>query len=115
MRQYLFVYGTLAPGQPNEHVLADVPGEWEAAAVTGKLLQQGWGAAIGFPGIVLDESGAEIRGLLFGSDSLSAHWARIDAFEGDGYERVQTTARRTDGTGVSAFIYRLSDAPVHGG
>ena len=31
----LFVYGTLAPGRPNEHVLADVPGEWEPATVMG--------------------------------------------------------------------------------
>ncbi len=24
----LFVYGTLAPGRPNEHVLVEVPGRW---------------------------------------------------------------------------------------
>jgi len=113
MKQRLFVYGTLAPGQPNQHVLADIPGEWEGATVTGILLQEGWGAAIGFPGIVLDETGAEVRGSLFSSECLSSHWARIDQFEGDGYERVLTTARRDDGTTVSAYIYSLRGSPAH--
>lgn len=39
MTYQLFVYGTLAPGWPNEHVLADVPGGWEPATVTGRLLR----------------------------------------------------------------------------
>jgi gamma-glutamylcyclotransferase (GGCT)/AIG2-like uncharacterized protein YtfP len=47
MSNHLFVYGTLAPGRPNEHVLADVPGTWKAAIVTGTLRQQGWGAGLG--------------------------------------------------------------------
>ena len=51
MTYRLFVYGTLAPGRPNEHVLAAIPGSWEAATVKGKLFQEGWGARAGFPGI----------------------------------------------------------------
>ena len=35
MTQRLFVYGTLAPGRANGHVLADVPGTWELATVRG--------------------------------------------------------------------------------
>ena len=35
----LFVYGTLAPGEPNEHILKDVEGVWLEASVTGKLYQ----------------------------------------------------------------------------
>ena len=58
----LFVYGTLAPGQPNAHVLGDVPGTWEPARVTGTLLPEGWGAAIGYPGIVLDSRGETVPG-----------------------------------------------------
>ena len=57
MTQRLFVYGTLAPGRPNEHVLADVPGEWEAATVSGRLLHEGWGAAVGYPGITKRRDG----------------------------------------------------------
>src|SRR5687768_12627109 len=104
----LFVYGTLAPGQPNEHVLRDVPGEWEPATVTGTLLQAGWGAVMGYPGIVLDERGGEVKGLLFSSENLAEYWGTLDEFEGEGYERVLTTVRLLDGTVVDAYIYRLS-------
>jgi gamma-glutamylcyclotransferase (GGCT)/AIG2-like uncharacterized protein YtfP len=106
----LFVYGTLAPGRPNEHVLADVPGIWEPATVRGTLLPEGWGAAAGYPGIVLDKDGGEINGLLFSSESLAEHWARLDEFEGEGYERVLTKVTLADGTDMEAYIYRLSAA-----
>jgi gamma-glutamylcyclotransferase (GGCT)/AIG2-like uncharacterized protein YtfP len=69
----LFVYGTLAPGRPNGHVLADVPEEWERAIVTGTLLQEGCGAAAGYPGILLDECGGEVVDFLFSSESLAEH------------------------------------------
>jgi gamma-glutamylcyclotransferase (GGCT)/AIG2-like uncharacterized protein YtfP len=109
MTHRLFVYGTLAPGRPNEHVLADVPGTWEPATVKGTLFAQGWGAAIGYPGIVLDASGDDVPGLVFSSEQLPAHWARLDEFEGDGYRRVLTRARLGDGTAVEAYVYTLSD------
>lgn len=35
MEERLFVYGTLAPGKPNEHVLAGLTGDWVAASVKG--------------------------------------------------------------------------------
>ena len=107
MTQRLFVYGTLAPGRPNEHVLAEIPGTWEPATVEGTLLPEGWGAAVGYPGIVLDELGGEVHGFIFSSQELSAHWARLDAFEGDGYERVVTAAELGDGTIVETHIYAL--------
>ena len=34
--QRLFVYGTLAPGRANAHVLTGIDGTWEEASVTGK-------------------------------------------------------------------------------
>ena len=40
----LFVYGTLQPGQPNEHELASISGEWSKAQVRGRLVDVGWGA-----------------------------------------------------------------------
>lgn len=114
MSHHLFVYGTLAPGRSNAHVLADLAGAWEPATVTGTLFPEGWGAAAGYPGIVLDEAGTEVHGLLFTSSDLPAHWKRIDAFEGDGYERVQVAARRADGTTVQAFVYALRPRTDHG-
>ena len=111
MLDRLFVYGTLAPGRPNEHILADVPGEWTPATVMGTLFPQGWGAAAGYPGIVLDEQGGEVAGLLFSSESLAEHWTRLDEFEGEGYERVLTMAKLSDGTTVDAYLYRLRGNP----
>ena len=103
--EYLFVYGTLAPGRPNEHVLADVPGSWEPATVRGELVDRGWGAAVGFPALVLRERGPEVSGFLFASDALVEQWALLDEFEGSGYERVLTSARRGTGDVVQAWVY----------
>ena len=74
MIQRLFVYGTLVPGGPNEHVLSDIGGTWIEASVNGHLKQQGWGAELGYPGIVLDNTGDEIKGYIFCSDTLDYHW-----------------------------------------
>ena len=109
MIERLFVYGTLVPGGPNAHVLDEIGGSWEAATVTGRLRPEGWGAAMGYPGIVLDEQGDEIQGFLFSSEKLSAHWAALDAFEGDAYERRLTTVKRKDNRTVDAFIYALRE------
>lgn len=105
----LFVYGTLAPGRPNEHILGDVPGAWEPATVRGNLIQKGWGAEVGFPGIVLSEDGNEVHGFIFTSADLSAHWGRLDEFEGEGYERVLVRVTPlAGGPTVHAYIYALS-------
>jgi len=103
--QRLFVYGTLAPGRPNDHVLAEVAGEWQPATVRGTLVQEGWGAGMGFPAITLSEDATEVSGFLFVSAHLEEHWARLDAFEGEEYERVVVTAKRADGSRVDAQIY----------
>lgn len=103
----IFIYGTLAPGKPNEHVMADIPGEWEPAKVRGHLREEGWGAALGYPGIILDPEEGEVQGLLFSSSELGKHWDRLDEFEGEGYERVLTRAVTPDGRKFDAYIYCL--------
>ena len=99
--------GTLAPGRPNEHVLADVPGTWEPASVTGTLLPEGWGASAGYPAIVLDQQGPHVDGLVFTSPDLEEHWDRLDAFEGVGYVRRVAAATLADGRTVPAHVYTL--------
>ena len=111
MVNHLFVYGTLAPGRPNEHVLADIPGTWEPGTVRGTLLQEGWGAKVGYPGIVLDQAAEVVQGFLFSSDELTDHLTRLDAFEGSGYERVLTAVQLNGGL-VDAYIYVLSRSSV---
>ena len=105
MSDRLFVYGTLAPGRPNEHLLQSVPGTWEPAVVRGQLFEHGWGATLGFPALVLQQEGAEVHGFLFSSGALGEHWDRLDEFEGSGYQRVLTQVRRDDGEVVDAYVY----------
>jgi gamma-glutamylcyclotransferase (GGCT)/AIG2-like uncharacterized protein YtfP len=83
----LFVYGSLAPGRPNEHVLADLTGTWEPATATGRLVHQGWGAALGYPALVTDPdagTGATelVSGMLLTCAALDERWDRLDEFEG---------------------------------
>ena len=112
MTSRLFVYGTLAPGRPKDHVLAGVPGAWEPASITGTLVHRGWGAVLGFPGVVVDEHGTDrVDGFLFSSDRLGEHWPRLDEFEGDGYERVLTPVRVAEGRVEDAYVYVLRAAP----
>ena len=93
----LFVYGTLAPGKSNAHVLADLAGTWEKASIHGTVYQVAWGPAGGYPGILPNQYDAEVSGLIFTSDELSEHWHRLDAFEGEGYTRVLAPARHVNG------------------
>jgi len=103
--QRLFVYGTLAPGRPNEHVLAEVPGTWEAGTVRGDLLARGWGAASGFPALVLRDDADPVTGFVLTSASLDAEWPRLDEFEGEGYERVLASVTLSSGPVVEAWLY----------
>src|SRR5690349_24783408 len=107
MIERLFVYGTLAPGRPNEHVLSAIEGTWQPASVTGTLRNEGWAAVLGFPGLTLDPQGTEVEGLLFSSAVLSAHWQLIDEFGGDAYERVPTMVKTNDGAVLDACVYVL--------
>ncbi len=107
MIERLFVYGTLGPGRPNEHVLGAVGGSWETATVSGTLRHEGWGAEMGYPGIDLGGNGGEVEGFLFTSENLHRHWAELDEFEGEAYQRVKTLVRVADGNLVEAYVYTL--------
>lgn len=88
----LFVYGTLAPGQANADQLAGLRGDWQPACVRGVVLPDGWGAAAGYPGLILDDAAGEVR--------------------------VTVSVRRDDGEWVQAQVYALAEwpegLPVHG-
>ena len=107
----LAVYGTLAPGQSNHHQLAGLQGRWRTGTVHGRRYDSGWGAALGYPGLVLDGRGNAVEVQLFESPDLPAHWGRLDAFEGPGYRRV-AAAVALAGETVSAFIYVLAPSAV---
>lgn len=103
----LATYGTLAPGRVNHHRLAGLKGQWRQGTVRGRLTDAGWGAALGYPGLVLDPSGPVVEVHLFESADLPDHWRRLDAFEGTGYRRVVTQVLTADGE-RDAWIYVLA-------
>lgn len=104
----LATYGSLAPGRINNGELAGLDGTWTQGTVKGRLVSEGWGAALGFPGLVLDPSGDDVQVFVFASLDLPQHWPRLDAFEGARYRR--TVANVTTATGiVEASIYVLAE------
>ena len=103
----LFVYGTLAPSRPNEHLLKPLNGVWQEASVRGFLHQEGWGAAMGYPGIKLDPNGSIIKGYLFSAEQLKHFWPVLDRFEGPAYMRILTAVELDDQKTVDAYIYAL--------
>jgi len=103
----LATYGTLAPGRVNNHQLADLDGFWRQGTVKGRLVDAGWGAKLGCPGLILDSSGQLVEVHVFESSDLPRHWQRLDAFEGAGYLRVVTQVR-SDGSDLAASIYVIA-------
>ena len=106
--QRLFVYGTLAPGRANHEVMKGISGSWEAATLRGSLLEEGWGAAMGCPGIVPTPDGEEVEGFVFSSEQLADYWPKLDAFEGEGYKRVSVPVRINGTHDVEANVYTLN-------
>ncbi len=103
----LATYGTLAPGRANNGQLADLKGTWRQGTVRGKPVEEGWGANLGYPGLILDPSGQVVDVFVFESLDLPHHWSRLDKLEGAGYRRVVTQVRTEDGD-LDASIYVIN-------
>src|ERR687898_2239304 len=84
----LAVYGTLAPGQPNHHIVEPLGGEWTDGLIEGDLLPLGWGADLGYPGFRPRAGGdaVAVKGLT--APSLATAWPALDRFEGPGDRRI---------------------------
>ena len=107
----LFVYGSLAPGRSNAHVLGPLPGSWEPAKVEGLLIPEGCELSYGYPALILnskDPDAGEVSGLLFSSPALPDFWPELDEFEGEGYRRVITSVTTDAGEVCSAYTYELN-------
>jgi gamma-glutamylcyclotransferase (GGCT)/AIG2-like uncharacterized protein YtfP len=107
MTETLFVYGTLMPNCPNGHVLENVVGKFVPATVKGRLIDAGWSAGMGYPGIKLDEPQDTIHGFLFYSNNLMNHWDYLDEFEGEEFVRTPVVVERYDELDVDTYIYTL--------
>ena len=105
----LATYGTLAPGRQNHGQLSDLPGRWLVGHVRGSLIEDGWGAKLGYPGMILESDGPPIEVFVFESRALVDHWQRLDAFEGPGYRRMTVDVSTDEGV-LTASIYVLLDS-----
>ena len=99
------VYGTLAPGAPNHHVLESLNGQWCEGFVHGDLLQRGWGAEHGYPALRWDPLSAQIAVKLLVSEDLEHYWQRLDEFEGSEYQRILVPVYTGDSEVAVANIY----------
>ena len=106
--EHLVIYGTLAPGRSNHHVIADIPGTWRDVFVRGHLDQRGWGMTGGFPGLSPDPNADRHQVKMFSSEKLVEHWERLDKFEGPDYQRVLIPVEDESGVFATANVYALS-------
>jgi gamma-glutamylcyclotransferase (GGCT)/AIG2-like uncharacterized protein YtfP len=104
----LATYGTLAPGRQNHGQLSDLSGRWLFGHVRGAGVEAGWGAKLGYPGLILDPGGTPIEVVVFESRDLIHHWHRLDDFEGPDYRRVAGDVSTAEGV-LRASIYVLAD------
>jgi len=84
----LAVYGSLAPGRENHHLVAPLGGSWVSGVVEGDLARHGRGATLGFASLHLRRGGPEVPVQVLTSEALRDAWTRLDAFEGKEYLRV---------------------------
>jgi gamma-glutamylcyclotransferase (GGCT)/AIG2-like uncharacterized protein YtfP len=84
----LAVYGTLAPGQPNHHVVAPLGGRWTDGVIEGDLCPTGWGATLGYPAFRPRAGGPTVAVKVLAAPALAAAWPDLDRFEGAEYRRI---------------------------
>lgn len=106
--ELLVVYGTLAPGRSNHHVISDVGGTWRDVFVRGHLHSSGWGTTSGYPGLIPDPDGERLPVKLLSSPELPKHWKRLDEFEGPEYRRVLIDVEDENGVFARANVYAVS-------
>lgn len=106
----LATYGSLAPGRVNAWVLEPLEGDWLAGGfVRGRLHEEGWGAAHGFPGLEWDPAAGAVSVHVLVSRDLPSHWARLDAFEGPDYRRILVPVEGLPGGPLPCHVYVMAE------
>lgn len=86
---HLVVYGTLAPGRVNHHIVEHIAGTWrDDVYVEGEFVNSGWAVEFGYPMMRWKTGGSRIASYLLTSAMLSACWPDLDRFEGSEYCRI---------------------------
>ncbi|MBS1956926.1 MAG: hypothetical protein JST89_22245 [Cyanobacteria bacterium SZAS-4] len=84
----LAVYGTLAPGRQNYHIVEPLGGDWTDGFIEGDLQQTGWGATLGYPAFRPRAGGPILKIRILKSPLLPDGWKDVDDFEGPEYIRI---------------------------
>lgn len=95
----LVVYGSLAPGEANHHLVAGLGGEWRPCVITGTLEIHN-----GYRILRWARDGARIDAQMLISPELPRSWPRLDEFEGRDYRRIVIPAE-VGGRQVLANVY----------
>lgn len=109
----LIVYGSLAPGESNHHIISHIDGIWRKAKIKGKIIDNGWSKRLvpqelGYPEFKSVPSGKEdiLEVLVFMSEQLELYWQDIDEFEGtEDYRRISISCVLDTGDEIIASIY----------
>ena len=109
--KFLIIYGTLAPGRQNHHIIAHIKGDWKEGIIRGKLETKGWGANMGYNAFkhVSIELQETIKAFVLFSDELVANWKMLDEFEGDEYKRILAKYELDNGETGVGYIYALNE------
>jgi gamma-glutamylcyclotransferase (GGCT)/AIG2-like uncharacterized protein YtfP len=108
--QQLAVYGSLAPGRQNHHIVEPFGGAWTEAVVEGDLVTYGWGAAIGFRALTLRPGGPAVAVHVLTSAALPRAWSDLDAFEGAEYRRMLAPVWATPASRILLTVANLYEA-----
>jgi len=100
----LAVYGSLAPGRENHHVVEPLGGTWSAGVVEGDLTRYGWGAAMGYSALHLRRGGPAVPVQVLASRALRSAWPELDAFEGADYRRVLVPVWSSEDAGDRTLV-----------
>ena len=84
----LAVYGSLAPGQINHHLLSGLRAVWSTAEIEAVPVERGWGVRQGFAALQWSPGASRHAVHVVRSDDLATLWSRLDAFEGSDYVRT---------------------------
>lgn len=100
-RFLVFVYGTLRRGASNAWRMegAEFIG---AGCVRGRLYRIDW-----YPGLVRDDAAGPVRGEVFRVDG--ALLETLDAYEGNEYAKVTTTAVLDDGGALEVMLWEYRE------
>lgn len=103
----LVVYGTLAPGNVNHHIISDIQGYWEDCTVNGHVYEIN-----GLPLFVWEPRGPSLKAQLFTSSVLPSRWKQIDEFEGYYYKRILIPVARNDGIAIANIYVAIHNSEV---